>query len=214
MIYAGFWRRFGALWLDALILSPITALSIWMSGFFRLYFLYYLLPSLALGLFYSVFLVRHYGGTPGKLLAGLKIRRLDGSPVGYREALLRYMVEAVLTFAGMVALIFGVLKMTDEEYWALAYLARIKRIAALSPPWYRTVSLASQVWVWSEFLVMMTNRRRRALHDFIAGTVVIVDRPAENAQTASHPQEHLQPNDYPEGHVAVSGHAISQERDR
>ncbi|WP_255590049.1 hypothetical protein [Marinicella meishanensis] len=29
------------------------------------------------------------------------------------------------------------------------------------------------VWYWSELLVMLTNERRRALHDFIAGTVVI-----------------------------------------
>ena len=27
--------------------------------------------------------------------------------------------------------------------------------------------------MWSEFIVMMTNDKRRALHDFIAGTVVI-----------------------------------------
>ena len=30
-----------------------------------------------------------------------------------------------------------------------------------------------QIWIWSELIVMLTNRRRRALHDFIAGTVVI-----------------------------------------
>jgi uncharacterized RDD family membrane protein YckC len=27
--------------------------------------------------------------------------------------------------------------------------------------------------VWGEFLVLLTNRERRALHDFIAGTVVV-----------------------------------------
>jgi uncharacterized RDD family membrane protein YckC len=29
------------------------------------------------------------------------------------------------------------------------------------------------VWVYSEFAVLLTNRKRRAIHDFMAGMVVI-----------------------------------------
>jgi uncharacterized RDD family membrane protein YckC len=29
------------------------------------------------------------------------------------------------------------------------------------------------VWIFSEFVVLLTNKKRRALHDFMAGTVVI-----------------------------------------
>jgi uncharacterized RDD family membrane protein YckC len=32
-----------------------------------------------------------------------------------------------------------------------------------------------------EFLVMMTNAKRRALHDYIAGTVVILNNSAQQA---------------------------------
>jgi hypothetical protein len=31
-------------------------------------------------------------------------------------------------------------------------------------------------WTFSEVLVMLTNKRRRALHDFIAGTLVVRTR--------------------------------------
>jgi uncharacterized RDD family membrane protein YckC len=36
--------------------------------------------------------------------------------------------------------------------------------------------LVSNAWTLSELVVLMLNRRRRALHDFIAGTVVIRTR--------------------------------------
>jgi uncharacterized RDD family membrane protein YckC len=32
---------------------------------------------------------------------------------------------------------------------------------------------AGQIWTSSELVVILLNRRRRALHDFIAGTVVV-----------------------------------------
>jgi uncharacterized RDD family membrane protein YckC len=47
-----------------------------------------------------------------------------------------------------------------------------------------------QVWIWIELIVMLTNRRRRALHDFIAGTVVIRRR-VEALQT---PEQALPPD--------------------
>jgi uncharacterized RDD family membrane protein YckC len=36
-------------------------------------------------------------------------------------------------------------------------------------------------WLASEFIVLLLNRRRRALHDFIAGTVVVVARSTAKA---------------------------------
>ena len=36
-----------------------------------------------------------------------------------------------------------------------------------------------QIWIWSEFVVLLFNRRKRAIHDFIAGTVVILKEFAE-----------------------------------
>jgi uncharacterized RDD family membrane protein YckC len=41
------------------------------------------------------------------------------------------------------------------------------------PAWFTPVNVLMNIWIWSEFLVMMTNKRRRALHDFMAGTVVV-----------------------------------------
>ena len=117
--------------------------------------------------------MRRFGGTPGKLIVGIRIRKLDGGPVGYREAFLRYLPDFVFTLLTSVALILPLLRMTDGEYQSLAFLERNMRIAKLAPSWYRPLQIAQQVWVWGEFVVLLTNSKRRALHDFIAGTVVV-----------------------------------------
>jgi uncharacterized RDD family membrane protein YckC len=43
----------------------------------------------------------------------------------------------------------------------------------LAPAWHPTVTVLLQIWVWGEFVTMLFNKKRRAVHDFIAGTVVI-----------------------------------------
>jgi len=187
MIYGGFWRRFGALWLDFLVLLPITGLSVWGSSHYRLFYAYYFIPGIVFGLFYSVYLVRRFGGTPGKLIAGLLIRKPDGTPIGYREALLRYLPEAVLGAILQVGLIHAAFAISDAEYLSLGFLDQPKRLEALAPDWYRPAVIVNQIWIWSEFVVMMTNRKRRALHDFIAGTVVLVmpKEPVDSAPSRS-----------------------------
>jgi uncharacterized RDD family membrane protein YckC len=173
LCYAGFWPRLGALLLDCLILLPLTALAFWGDAHSRLFTLYYLVPGTLLGVFYSVYLVRRFGGTPGKLIAGVRIRKVNGDPVGYREAVLRYLPDFVLGLLMAIAMIVGLFHMTDAQYHALSFMDRAKRIVVLAPSWYKPLQIVQNVWVWSELIVLLTNRKRRALHDFIAGTVVV-----------------------------------------
>jgi uncharacterized RDD family membrane protein YckC len=42
-----------------------------------------------------------------------------------------------------------------------------------APFWTQPVGVLIQVWIWSEFITMLFNKRRRAIHDYIAGTVVV-----------------------------------------
>jgi uncharacterized RDD family membrane protein YckC len=66
-----------------------------------------------------------------------------------------------------------VLEMTDAEYFSMGWLERSLAMAARAPSWYNIVIVAIYIWVLSDFIVMLTNKKRRAIHDFIAGTVVI-----------------------------------------
>ena len=171
--YAGFWPRLGALLLDFLVTLPLSVLVFWGSERYRLFDLYYLIPGTLFGLFYGVYLVQRFGGTPGKLVVGVRIRKVGGEPVGYREAFLRYLPEFILGLLMSIALSKSVLQMSDAEYHSLSFVDRAKRMVELTPSWYKPLQIAQNVWVWGELIVLLTNRKRRALHDFIAGTVVV-----------------------------------------
>jgi len=64
----------------------------------------------------------------------------------------------------------------------------MERLAQLTPAWYKPVLILENIWVWSEFIVMMTNKKRRALHDFLAGTLVIVKDGAQQGVPADQPR--------------------------
>jgi uncharacterized RDD family membrane protein YckC len=42
-----------------------------------------------------------------------------------------------------------------------------------APRWYHPLQIVQNIWVWGELIVLLTNRKRRAIHDFIAGTIVV-----------------------------------------
>lgn len=173
MQYVGFWKRFGAYCLDVIVFLPIMGLSLWGNEQSRLFQLYWLIPGLIIGLWLHVYLVRTYGGTPGKLLLKIKIAKVDGSDVGYKEAILRYSVLFAISLVMSAALIPATLEMTDAEYFSMGWKERALYMVEHAPSWYNIANIAMNVWIWSEFVVMLTNKKRRALHDFIAGTVVI-----------------------------------------
>jgi uncharacterized RDD family membrane protein YckC len=159
--------------LDILIFLPIIAAGIWAGSQSRL-FEVFLFPFMVIfNLWYNVYLVKRYGGTPGKLLVDLKVVRLDGSAIAYKEAMLRYTVLLVLSVASQVGYMQAMVGMTDTEYYSLNWMERTVRIQEIAPTWLDTVRLVTNVWLVAQLVTMLANTKRRAVHDFIAGTVVI-----------------------------------------
>jgi uncharacterized RDD family membrane protein YckC len=171
--YAGFWRRFGAYWLDVLVMAPVTGLFLWVMANSRLGYAYLSLPAILLAIYLNVFFVVKYGGTPGKLLAKIRIVKLDGSPVGFDEAAIRYSVMCILGILSSLAMVIAATRISDAEYLDLGFTSRSLKMAELAPSWNRSVNIVTQIWIWGEFIVMLTNKRRRAVHDFMAGTIVV-----------------------------------------
>ncbi|MCC6794237.1 MAG: RDD family protein [Candidatus Hydrogenedentes bacterium] len=159
--------------LDALIWLPVTVIYIWGSDRYRLFDAYFFLPEMLFILIYDVYFVRLFGGTPGKLIVGLRILKVNGEPITYREACLRYSVDFGFYLLASIALITAAMRMTDAEFLGLGFIARAERLAELTPGWYQSLDYASFVWIWGELVVLLTNKKKRALHDFIAGTIVV-----------------------------------------
>ncbi len=172
-IYSSVGQRIGAQLLDILIILPIIVFGFWAGSQSRV-FDFYFLPFMALfNLWYNVYLVKRYGGTPGKLLLDLKVVKLEGDPIGYNEALLRYAVLLLLTIAGQVGYLQAMAGMTDAEYYSLNWTEKVARIQELAPDWVNTIRLITNIWLVAQLITMIANTKRRAVHDYIAGTVVI-----------------------------------------
>jgi uncharacterized RDD family membrane protein YckC len=123
---------------------------------------------------YEVYFHGRFGQTLGKRAVGIRVVTLDGSPISWNQAVMRSSVGIVFALLMMAASLIAYLHFPDAQYYALSWWQRQTRLADFSPWWGHTVSTASTIWGWSEVLVVLLNKKKRALHDFIAGTVVIM----------------------------------------
>jgi len=171
--YAGFGRRLVALLLDMLIVLPLSAVVFYFAEAHVVFRISDYVAAIFFGLFYQVYLVRRLGGTPGKLIAKLRIRKETGKAISYREAFFRYGPQFLFNLLGSVALIEASLRLSNSEYQLLSFHERNHRALALVPSWDRPLWVANLIWIVVETIVFFANRKRRALHDFIAGTVVV-----------------------------------------
>jgi uncharacterized RDD family membrane protein YckC len=169
--YAGFGKRFLAFFLDFAIILPLAIIANPLMAKYRLFNLYAFLPNLVITFFLSIYLVKRFGGTPGKMIMRIKITKLNGSPVTYKEAILRCAPDIIFWLITVSGVIFATLQMSDSEFLSLTPKDRHNRL--FEQPWLRPINIISEVWILSEFIVLLTNKKRRALYDFLAGTVVI-----------------------------------------
>ena len=94
-----------------------------------------------------------------------------GHRLGWREAWLRSSVD--LGFAILTCLQAGYLLIRIPESDYSSTWSGDITLFSDSTFSYGWIDAAAMVWVWSEVIVMLFNEKRRALHDFIAGTAVI-----------------------------------------
>jgi len=171
--YSTFWRRVGALLLDGLILLPLSLLAFVGLMYTRLFYFYSLLPNLLVIGFYSIYLVKRNGGTPGKRILDMKVVMADGTPVTTNAAIIRYSVPLILSLLSSLGMSVAGFKITDAEFQSLGYLQKILALGAHAPAWNSAVTWCALAWYVVGAIVMLCNNKRRAVHDFLAGTVVI-----------------------------------------
>ena len=160
--YETFWKRYLASFIDSLIFLPLHLLTNHYERSTNT--TTFLLFTLLHVLLFTVYLVighGRYGQTIGKYLMGIKVFDVnEGEVIGYRRAFLR---ECVWFFAQMAGLVY-----------LIADTARSVEPIAIHETYYKSiVGLITSTWFILEVVTMMFNKKRRALHDFIADSVVV-----------------------------------------
>ncbi len=170
--YASVWQRLGAALIDVIVFVPFLGID-YFSGESRFYELYVFVPEQVFSVFIYIYMAVKYGGSPGKLAMGLRIVKVDGSAVTLKAALLRYSVPWCLATLISALTIGAALGMTDETYRALDYFARSDAMDARSPH-ILTVTYLLLAWYVASLVYMFVDNKRRALHDLVAGTVIVL----------------------------------------
>jgi uncharacterized RDD family membrane protein YckC len=141
-----------------------------------------ILGAMAYGLFfplYNILLLGRFGQTVGKKIVGIRVELIDGSPIDWKAAFLRYAVDLLFVFILIVSWI-GVLSDSAVSAGSLAPM----RFYTLLKPTNAFFIWANQiwtVWIWGDVIVALLNKRRRAVHDFIVGTCVVHTRAPEES---------------------------------
>jgi uncharacterized RDD family membrane protein YckC len=173
--YGGFWRRLGANLIDGFIFLPfgllifflLARVSIWLIILFQI--MNFLIAAL-----YPTILHAHYGATLGKMVTGLTVRKQNLEPIGWVEAIKRSSVDYGLILIIGVGNISTFLSIPQETFMHASTLEANQMLQAYQIPFYSYANTFFMLWFWSEVLVLLFNKKRRAIHDFIAGTLVVV----------------------------------------
>lgn len=171
--YKTFWRRVGAGFVDALVFAPLTALMFWVYAKVDhgvALALIYVVQQVA-GYTYSVGMHARYGQTLGKMASGIKVIDVsEARPISLRQALRR---DSVWIAFSIVATLLELSRLLD----GIGPLDRTQTSLSTT-----LAEQASFFWFLAEVVTMLFNAKRRSLHDFIAGTVVVRIAPRSRAE--------------------------------
>ena len=160
--YDTFWKRWLASVIDGLVFLPLdVAVSIKENSTNTTAFLLFSILHVFLFTLYVVIGHGRYGQTLGKKLMRIKVLNVrETGTIGYGRAFLRESPWFLAQMAGLVYLIVTIQNSTGPFPFHHTYFDSI-------------IDLISLVWWILEVATMLLNKKRRALHDLIAGSVVV-----------------------------------------
>ena len=159
--YQTAWKRFFASWIDAFVLIPfiwgmdLLVLLLDQEGF-RLVWAF---VSYQIYWIYTVVMHARGGRTVGKIV--MKVKVIDAGErhgIGWAQAFRRESVFAVFALVLAAAYTLSLADGGEDTRMRTAYVL---------------LDLSYTLWIVLEWITMLLNNRRRAIHDFIGGTVVI-----------------------------------------
>ncbi|MGF1698555.1 RDD family protein [Vibrio lamellibrachiae] len=174
MKYVGFGKRLIASTIDGIVLLPFMFLFEYANDTSYYYALYLALPY---GLMYSLYRFYchgKYGATIGKRIVKIRVvNDYDELPISYREAGKRVLIDTLFSILIALATISALLTVSPEVYELLTWEERNALYQSSEIGWYGPTMMVMVIWSVLNGLSLLVTDKNRALHDFVAGTVVI-----------------------------------------
>jgi len=153
------WARFWAAFIDALVFLPLSLIedNLLLPTGNKLGLIFWIIFNVSVTIAYSVLLHAKYGQTLGKM--AMKVKIVDQSetmPITLRQAFMRDLVGIGIM---IIAILYMIVLFADVEVIEKGYDSFL--------------GFWGLIWTVAELATMLSNPKRRAIHDFIAGTVVV-----------------------------------------
>lgn len=105
-----------------------------------------------------------WGQTPGKMLAKIRVIRLDGHEVRWANAMLRNIFETILVLIMFVGYYQALSHTSPHELDMMTASAREPFLNQFMPDFVVYCVLARYAYAFSEFFVLLFNKKKRAIH--------------------------------------------------
>lgn len=163
-------RRMLAGFLDAAALSPFMWFDkyLWNTISNPQILQVWVIFNTAITIYYYYYFVAKFGQTPGKMAAGVKVLTTEENNVSPLNALLR---QSLFSITSLIFLSIQLVNLTNNE---------LTNRAMGSQFIFMVLSFSMLAWSLLEFITMLCNTKRRSIHDFIGGTVVVICDEAKN----------------------------------
>lgn len=170
--YVGFWKRVLIKILDGLFGLVLFPLSRWMTIYsFDHKNIAPIIISSFIFMAIQIFLVTRYGGTLAKLVLGIRIIDDTGNYLKVDKAIIRDIIYIFITGLSLIPIITTI-QSIDPEVKVDSYRQVITLIRLYAYDEYRYINLFN-VFAIIDVLTVAFNSRKRAIHDYLAGSYVV-----------------------------------------
>jgi uncharacterized RDD family membrane protein YckC len=166
---ASVWARFVSLILDGLLWTPVAIGVAYATSRSPASGIFLFPAALVSFVAYQVVFHARFGATVGKMILRIRVVRTDLSPMDMNASLKRSFVDAVFRI-GLATVSVQVIRSMGPVP-ADSVMAFLKALQAHKT--YATLSNLESVWTLSEIATCLFHPQRRAIHDLIAGTLVV-----------------------------------------
>lgn len=183
-VRAGFWRRTAELIIDGFVLMLLSffLISIVMSvgkGITKNFsetkaaLIAMCTAATVLCIFYLTFLHAKSGQTIGKMGMKIKVVRSGGGRINFGLAAFRYIVYFLFFLAYDLATIASLARIPGSQWDGMSQEERMSLFNQHLVLFSILITTAFLAWTVAEATCLLADPKKRALHDFIAGTKVV-----------------------------------------
>jgi uncharacterized RDD family membrane protein YckC len=167
--YVGFWTRILVNIIDIILLIPIIfvyqfimKLSLESRSVIPIT-IYYIILYL-----YLIFMMVRFGGTPGRLILKTKITNVNGEKLSVLQAFLRLItyIPSSIAFIVSIQFVINQINMEGLQGKEIMEFYKLKKESNIFNSIGSILLLIDILWI-------LFNKKKRALHDYLAGSFVV-----------------------------------------